>query len=189
MPSRPRADGFPSGITLIAPRGQDGLLAALGARLHAAAGVAIGAGLEPVPTPVDGPAAAPATEEIELAVVGAHLSGLPLNRELTEIGARYLRTVRTAPDYRLYALPGGPPARPGLLRVGDGAGAAIETEVWALPPAAFGAFVAAIPAPLGIGTLRLADGTAPKGFLVEAEGVRDAEDISDSGGWRAYRAG
>ncbi len=95
----------------------------------------------------------------------------------------------TGPDYRLYALPGGPPQRPGLLRVAAGAGGAIETEVWALPPAAFGAFVAGIPAPLGIGTLRLADGTAPKGFLVEAAGLEGAADITRFGGWRAYLAG
>jgi allophanate hydrolase len=96
--------------------------------------------------------------------------------------------VPTGPDYRLYALPGGPPQRPGLLRVAAGEGSAIETEVWALPPAAFGAFVAGIPAPLGIGTLRLADGTAPKGFLVEAAGIVDAADITRFGGWRGYTA-
>jgi allophanate hydrolase len=187
VPGRPRADGFPAGITLLAPRGSDGLLAALGARLHALAAARIGAGTTPVPAAEAGPARA-LPGEIELAVVGAHLSGLPLNRELTERGARYLRTVGTGPDYRLYALPGGPPQRPGLLRVAAGTGGAIETEVWALPPAAFGAFVAGIPAPLGIGTLRLADGTAPKGFLVEAAGIVDAADITRFGGWRGYRA-
>ncbi|URD35252.1 allophanate hydrolase [Methylobacterium tardum] len=187
VPGRPRADGFPAGITLLAPRGSDGLLAALGARLHAVAGARIGAGPTPVPAAEPGPARA-LPGEIELAVVGAHLSGLPLNRELTERGARYLRTVPTGPDYRLYALPGGPPQRPGLLRVAAGEGGAIETEVWALPPAAFGAFVAGIPAPLGIGTLRLADGTAPKGFLVEAAGIADAADITRFGGWRGYTA-
>ena len=187
VPGRPRADGFPAGITLLAPRGSDGLLAALGARLHARATTRIGASSTPVPAAGPGPARA-LPGEIELAVVGAHLSGLPLNRELTERGARYLRTVPTGPDYRLYALPGGPPQRPGLLRVAVGEGGAIETEVWALPPAAFGAFVAGIPAPLGIGTLRLADGTAPKGFLVEAAGIVDAADITRFGGWRGYWA-
>jgi allophanate hydrolase len=187
VPGRPRADGFPAGITLLAPRGSDGLLAALGARLHARTTTRIGAGSTPVPAAEPGPARA-LPGEIELAVVGAHLSGLPLNRELTERGARYLRTVPTGPDYRLYALPGGPPQRPGLLRVDAGEGGAIETEVWALPPAAFGAFVAGIPAPLGIGTLRLADGTAPKGFLVEAAGIVDAADITRFGGWRGYTA-
>ena len=187
VPGRLRADGFPSGITLIAPRGRDGLLAALGARLHPASAVTIGASGAPVPAPEPcAPEAAPG--EIEVAVVGAHLSGLPLNRELIGHGARFLRRAETAPDYRLYALPGGPPRRPGLLRVSAGEGAAIEIEVWALPPEGFGRFVAGIPAPLGIGTLRLADGTAPKGFLVEAEGVAGAEDISGYGGWRRYLA-
>lgn len=107
VPGRPRADGFPAGITLLAPRGSDGLLAALGARLHAASAPRIGAGTIPVPTAEPGPAAA-GPDAIELAVVGAHLSGLPLNRELAGCGARFLRAVPTARDYRLYALPGGP---------------------------------------------------------------------------------
>lgn len=187
VPGRFRADGLPSGVTLIAPRGRDGVLAALGARLHAASAVTIGASAVPVPAPDPGaPEAAPG--EIEVAVVGAHLSGLPLNRELIGHGARFLRRAETAPDYRLYALPGGPPRRPGLLRVAAGEGAGIEIEVWALPPEGFGRFVSGVPAPLGIGTLRLADGTAPKGFLVEAEGVAGAEDITGYGGWRRYLA-
>ncbi|MCJ2052425.1 allophanate hydrolase [Methylobacterium sp. J-070] len=186
VPGRARADGFPAGITLLAPRGSDGLLAALGARLHAASATRIGAGTMPVPAAEPGPARAQ-PGEIELAVVGAHLSGLPLNRELVERGARYLRTVPTVPDYRLYALAGGPPQRPGLLRVATG-GASIETEVWALAPAAFGDFVSGIPAPLGIGTLRLADGSTPKGFLVEAAGLEGSADITRHGGWRAYIA-
>ena len=125
-------------------------------------------------------------DEIELAVVGAHLSGLPLNGELTSRGARFLRTVATACDYQLFALPGGPPRRPGLLRVEEGAGHAIETEVWALDPAAFGSFVASVPSPLAIGTLRLSDGTTPKGFVVELAATVAAESISSYGGWRAY---
>ena len=188
VPGRPRADGFPSGITLLAPRGSDGLLAALGARLHAASAGRIGASTVPVPAAEPGPASA-RPGEIELAVVGAHLSGLPLNGELIARGARYLRTELTRPDYRLYALPGGPPQRPGLLRVSAGAGGGIETEVWTLAPAEFGSFVAGIPDPLGIGTVRLADGTAPKGFLVEAAGIAGAADITRFGGWRRYMAG
>ena len=187
VPGRFRADGGPSSLTLIAPRGQDGLLAALGARLHAAAGIAIGASRTPVPAPEPDPVTA-GPGEIELTVIGAHLSGLPLNGELTGLGARFLRAGATREDYRLYALPGGPPRRPGLLRVAEGTGAAIATEVWALDPAAFGRFVAAIPAPLGIGTLRLADGTMPKGFLVEAEGIGEGIDITAFGGWRRYLA-
>jgi len=123
---------------------------------------------------------------IELAVVGAHLSGLALNHELTSRDAQLLRAVATEPCYRFYALPGGPPRRPGLIRVAPGAGFAIATEVWALPPAGFASFVASIPAPLGIGTLLLADGSRPKGFLVEPEGLHGATDISHHGGWRAY---
>jgi allophanate hydrolase len=90
------------------------------------------------------------------------------------------------PEYRLYALPGGPPRRPGLLRVRRGEGVAIATEVWALPQVGFGRFVAAIPSPLAIGTVRLADATAPKGFLCESAAVDGAEDVSALGGWRAF---
>lgn len=125
---------------------------------------------------------------IEIVVVGAHLSGMPLNGELTSRGATFRRVVQTLPDYRLYALAGGPPKRPGLIRVAPGTGAAIACEVWALPPAGFGTFVDGIPSPLGIGTLKLADGTTPKGFLVEPVGLAGAEDITAHGGWRAYIA-
>lgn len=187
VPSRFRSDGFPSGVTLIGRRGADGLLAALGARLHAAAGLTIGAGATPVPPATDGLASA-VPGEIELVVVGAHLSGMPLNHELTSRHARFLRAGPTTPDYRLYALPGGPPARPGLMRVADGTGHAIATETWAISAEGFGSFVTGIPAPLGIGTTRLADGTTPKGFIVEAQGIVGATDVSQFGGWRAYVA-
>ena len=125
---------------------------------------------------------------IEIVVVGAHLSGMALNHELTTLGGVLVRPATTTPDYRFYALAGGPPKRPGLIRVADGTGAAIVCEVWALPAAGFGTFVAGIPSPLGIGTLRLADGTRPKGFLVEPEGLVGAEEITGHGGWRAYVA-
>lgn len=124
--------------------------------------------------------------EIEIAVVGAHLAGMPLNRDLTDRNARLLRTVRTLPEYRLFALPEGPPFKPGLFRVSPGEGFAIETEVWAIALDKFGGFVASIPLPLGIGTTRLSDGTTPKGFIVEAEGLKGATEISTFGGWRAY---
>lgn len=125
---------------------------------------------------------------IEIVVVGAHLSGLPLNHELVSEDGVLRRAVLTEPCYRLYALAGGPPRRPGLLRVAAGTGAAIATEVWALPDDGFGRFVSRIPAPLGIGTLLLADGSRPKGFLVEPEGLQGAEDITRFGGWRAFLA-
>ena len=187
VPARFRGDGFPAGVTLIAPRGHDGLLAAIGSRLHRAANVPIGAtGMALPPAPMPPTTAAPG--EIELAVVGAHLSGMALNHELTSRGARFLRAGPTAPDYRLYALAGGPPFRPGLMRVAAGAGFAIATEVWAVAPDALGSFMAGVPAPLGIGTTSLADGTTPKGFIVEAEGTVGARDISEFGGWRNFMA-
>ncbi len=125
---------------------------------------------------------------IELAVVGAHLSGMPLNGELTSRGGVFARAASTTTSYRLFALAGGPPFRPGLLRVAAGTGAAIIVEVWTLSPASFGSFVAAIPSPLCVGTLHLGDGTKPKGFLVEPEGLGAAIDITSFGGWRAYMA-
>ena len=112
---------------------------------------------------------------------------MPLNRELTASGARFLEESATAADYRLFLLPGGAPAKPGLLRV-DGGGAAIAVEIWAMPADAFGRFVARVPPPLAIGTLTLADGRNVKGFLVEAAATAGARDISAFGGWRAFMA-
>ncbi len=186
VPGPFRGDGLPSGVTLIAPAGRDGLLAALATEIHAHAGTAIGATGRPLPPAAARPPSAP-PGCIAIAVVGAHLSGMALNHELTARGGIFVKAARTEPVYRLYALPGGPPHRPGLVRT-DAGGAAIETEVWALPAAAFGEFVAAIPAPLGIGTLRLADGTAVKGFLCEPVAIDGARDISAFGGWRTYVA-
>ena len=184
MPVRFRADGSPAGVTLIGPAGQDAALAGLGARLHAAAGTPLGATGQPQPPAPDWPV--PRPQGVEIAVVGAHLSGLALNHELTGRGGRLVRTALTTPDYRLHALPDG--RRPGLVRVGDGEGAAIAVEVWSLPPEAFARFVDAIPAPLGIGTVRLGDGTAPRGFLCEAAGLAGARDITAFGGWRRFLA-
>ena len=126
-------------------------------------------------------------DAIPLVVVGAHLSGMPLNGELQALGATFVKATSTAPAYRLYALPGTVPPKPGLLRVPDD-GREIDVEVWSLTPAAFGTFVSRIPAPLGIGTLQLKDGDAAKGFLVEAVAVDGAADISHFGGWRSYIA-
>ncbi|MEQ9335513.1 allophanate hydrolase [Thalassobaculum sp.] len=185
VPVAPRSDGRPGGVTLLAAAGQDHAVAGLAAALHASAGVTCGATGHPAP------AAPPATagagpDEFALAVVGAHMSGLPLNGDLTRLGGRFLRRTRTAPCYRLYALPGGPPHKPGLVRHDDGA--AIELEVWALPERALGAFLRTVPAPLGIGTLTLEDGSPVKGFLCEAIGVREAADITVHGGWRSFLA-
>ncbi|HBG97313.1 MAG TPA: allophanate hydrolase [Rhodobacteraceae bacterium] len=174
VPSAPRSDGRPGSITLLGPSGMDGTLAALGQQF-------LGEEAAAVPAP-------PSDAEIAIAVCGAHMSGLPLNHELTSRGARFLRADQTEAAYRLYALAGGPPARPGLLRV-DG-GAPIALELWAMPKAAFGGFMAGIPSPLSIGTIGLADGNTAQGFLVEPAGLNGAEDITHLGGWRAYlRAG
>lgn len=188
VPGAFRADGLPAGITLIAAANSDHALAAIGSRFHRASGVLLGA--TPFPIPSTEPLSASkahAPDEIVLAVVGAHLSGLPLNHQLTSRGARLLQTTQTAAAYRLYALPGTVPPKPGLVRVGA-TGAAVAVELWALSPAAFGAFVAEVPSPLAIGTLTLADGRAVKGFLCEACAVEGAQDISSFGGWRAFLA-
>ncbi len=125
-------------------------------------------------------------ETILVAVVGAHLSGQPLNGQLAERGARLVRAARTAPEYRLYALARTVPPKPGLKRVAPGEGAAIEVEVWEMPLDRFGSFVALVPPPLAIGTVVLDDGSAVKGFVCEPCGFDGAADITAHGGWRAY---
>jgi allophanate hydrolase len=185
LPAAMRADDVPFGITLLAPAGRDAMLASIGRVFHADTKLTIGAkGLTQPPL---APLPASAGNDIAIAVVGAHLSGMALNGELRTLGGRLLEAAVTAPDYKLYALPTTPP-KPGMLRIEPGKGSAIELEIWALPPAAFGAFVAAIPPPLGIGTIRLTDGRSVKGFIVEAAGLDGARDISAFGGWRAYMA-
>jgi allophanate hydrolase len=125
---------------------------------------------------------------VQVAVVGAHLSGMPLNTQLTERGATLLASAETAPDYRLYALPGTTPAKPGLVRVPPGTGERIAVEVWQMPVEHYGSFVAQIPSPLGISTLALADGGSVQGFACDPLAVVGALDISHHGGWRAYLA-
>ena len=185
VPAAMRVDGIPFGITLIGPAGSDLMLAELGQRFRAAAAMPLGA-LDIALPPVE--ALAPRPEIAQIAVVGAHLSGLPLNGELTERGARLVRRVRTASCYRLFALPDTRPPKPGMVRADDGAGHAVEVEVWELPVPAFGAFVARVPRPLCIGTIELDDGTFVQGFLCESAALARAEDISHFGGWRAYLA-
>lgn len=180
------ADGTAAGVTFIAPSGQDAELATLGRAFHHASALSLGGTGAPLPQLAQ-PGNVPASNMIEIAVVGAHLSGMPLNGELTALGATFVRATTTAASYRLYALPGGPPARPGLIRVGDD-GEAVALEIWALPAEGFGRFVAGIPSPLGIGTLELADGARVKGFLCEAIAREGARDVTSFGGWRAFVA-
>ncbi|WP_298280669.1 allophanate hydrolase [uncultured Bradyrhizobium sp.] len=185
LPSAMRPDGAPFGITLLAPAGRDAELASIGRVFHADTGLPIGANALPQPPLAATPA--PSQDEITIAVVGAHLSGMVLNHELTTLDARLLEEALTAPDYRLYALDTTPP-KPGMLRIEAGAGHAIKLELWAMSPAAFGTFVAAIPPPMAIGTIRLADGRQAKGFIVEPAAIAGAKDISAYGGWRAFMA-
>jgi allophanate hydrolase len=186
LPASMRPDGIPFGVTILAPGGQDALLASLGRVFHADTGLPMGATGQPQP-PLAPLPAAPHAGEIAIAVVGAHMTGMPLNGELRSLGARFLEAINTAPDYKLFALNGKPPARPGLLRVAQG-GTAVALEIWALPAEGFGRFVAAIPAPLSIGTLTLSDRRTVKGFLAESDGVNGARDISEFGGWRKFVA-
>jgi allophanate hydrolase len=187
LPASIRPDDIPFGITLLAPAGHDAELTSLGRAFHADTGLAMGSRALPQP-PLAVLPAGPGGDEIPIAVVGAHLSGMALNGELKALGGRLLQATATAPDYKLYALKGTTPPKPGMLRVQPGAGSAIQLEVWALSPAAFGKFVAAIPPPLSIGTIRLADGSGVKGFLVEPAAIDGARDISAFGGWRAFMA-
>ncbi|MBU1263411.1 MAG: allophanate hydrolase [Gammaproteobacteria bacterium] len=183
VPAGFQNDGVPFGVTLIAPPHQDGPLLHLASRMQQALDGKLGAtdhALPPAETLnllADG--------QVRVAVVGAHLSGLPLNHQLTERNARWVSATQTAPKYRFYALPDG--KRPGLIQVSDG-GAAIACEVWEMPASQFGSFVAGIPAPLGIGKLDLADGSVVNGFICEGIGVADAKDITEYGGWKAWLA-
>jgi allophanate hydrolase len=201
VPSSLRPDGLPFGITLIGRCGSDWQLAELGQRYHHRTGLTQGAtgkalpepepiaALRPLPHPHPGPLPqAGEGARVRVAVVGAHLSGMPLNGQLTERGATLVGAAETAPHYRFFALPGTTPPKPGLLRVAEGEGARIALELWEMPVTHYGSFVALIPAPLGIGSLELADGTRVQGFLCEAQATAGARDISQFGGWRAYIA-
>jgi allophanate hydrolase len=186
LPSAIRPDEIPFGITLLAPAGQDAFLASIGRVFQAQTKLTLGAkgaALPPLPDLDLGLTG----DEIPIAVVGAHLSGMVLNGELKALGGRLLEATSTAPDYRLFALSTTPP-KPGMLRVEAGAGKSIELELWALPATGFAKFVAAIPPPLSIGTVRLKDGRGIKGFIVEAADIAGARDISDFGGWRRFIA-
>lgn len=160
IPAGFRPDGLPFGVTLIGPAFTDRSLLALASQL----------------------------DEVPVAVVGAHLTGQPLNSQLTERGAQLIRTCRTAANYRLYALANTTPAKPGLVRDDGFSGPGIEVEVWSMPTRQLGSFVSLIPAPLGIGSVTLEDGTTVKGFICEPAGLSRATEITQLGGWRAFLA-
>jgi allophanate hydrolase len=175
--------GVPGGVTLIGRAGQDRALLHHASRLHRAARVKLGA-LD-LSLPMDEPPQALASDSLNIVVCGAHMSGLPLNHQLVERSGSFVRATRTAPRYRFFALAGEPPKRPGLVRVSEN-GAAIEVEVWSLPLAHVGGFLAGIPAPLGLGKVELEDGSQCTGFICETAGTSGAEDITHFGGWRGY---
>jgi allophanate hydrolase len=184
VPVRFRDDGLPFGITLLGPWGTDAQLLDMAGAVHHKAGVTLGATGWPLRTRAE-PAPRATEEGMLLAVVGAHLSGQPLNHQLTDAGARFVRTTRTSNHYKLFALPGTTPPKPGLVRSGPG-GAAIELEIWELPSTEVGGFLAKVGPPLAIGTIDIEDGSRVHGFLCEGHGAEGAEDISALGGWRAY---
>ena len=183
LPAGFQSDGLPFGVTLFAPAFHDLALLTLADRMHRDLGTNLGAtglSLAGLPAPQPG-----RDGWLSVVVCGAHMAGLALNHQLTERGGRLLSRTQSAPQYRFYALAGGPPARPGMVWVAEG-GRAIEVEVWELPASRFGTFVAGIPAPLGIGKVRLGDGSTLPGFICEANALGDATDITQLGGWRAY---
>ncbi len=171
VPGVDRADGWPFGVTVLGRPWADDEAARVAALVagHAAPPPSLPAGLDVV-------------------VVGAHLSGMPLNHQLADRGAVRVDETVTAPSYRLWAMAGGPVPKPALEFVGDGAGAALAVETWRLPWAAVGAFLAEIPAPLGLGTVQLADGSQVTGFIAEPRAMQGATDVTSFGGWRAYIA-
>jgi len=186
VPSGITNQGLPFGVTFIAPADTDAALVPLGCQWQQASALKLGA--TDTPLPPAGPQPRPACEPtLAIAVVGAHLSGLPLNSQLTERGATLRQATRTAPAYRLFALPGTTPPKPGMVRTAE-SGASIDVEVWDMPLHHVGSFLALIPAPLGLGSLDLADGRRVHGFVCESHAVAGATDITAFGGWRAYLA-
>ncbi|WPP00864.1 allophanate hydrolase [Pseudomonas sp. HR96] len=171
VPSAFMANGLPWGVTLLGRAFTDQYLLSLAAAYQGA----------PAPT------GRARNDRARLVVCGAHLEGLALNGQLRQRGARLLEKTVSSPDYRLYALAGGPPLRPGMLRVAED-GVAIEVEVWELPSSELGSFLTGIPAPLGLGKVQLADGRWESGFICEAYGLAGSEDISGFGGWRGWLA-
>ncbi len=194
VPAGFRDDGLPFGITLVSTAFCERALCELGKRIQRSYGLRLGATGSTMPqadaaptTPQSSNAVPPTLRRngaVRVAVCGAHMSGLPLNHQLTDRGARLVRTDCSAARYRLFALEEFSPPRPGMIR--DEPGAAIELEVWEMPAERFGDFVDGIPAPLGIGTVELSDGQQVRGFLCEHYATRNAREITEIGSWRTY---
>jgi len=186
VPAGIKQDGLPFGVSLVGKAFTDDSLLVIADRLHRKLATSIGGSertLASTPS-LSNPSTPQAC--VLMAVVGAHLTGQPLNWQLTSRKARLVRTVRTHPDYRLYVLPNSKPAKPGLIHAPGFAGKGIELEIWAMPEDTVGTFLNGIPAPLGLGTILLEDGSSVKGFLCESSGIIGAEEITHLGGWRPY---
>jgi allophanate hydrolase len=173
---RENATGF--GVTLIGPAWADGALLDLARRYEEILPMSEAPPLDTAGKP----------QTVKLAVVGAHLAGMPLHWQLTSREAKLVSRTKTAPVYKLFAMTNTTPFKPALIHVGEGGGA-IELEVYELAVEAFGSFVVEVPAPLAIGTVTLEDGSSVKGFVAEPRAAQGAEDITALGGWRAYIAG
>jgi allophanate hydrolase len=182
------ANRLPFGVTLIGPAFSDFDLAVIADRLHGALGQGVGCAVGAAAEPPASTVAKPSDGRIAIAVAGAHLTGLPLNRELTDLGAIFLEKTRTASSYRLIALQGTTPPKPGLVHAPGFEGPGIEVELWSLDERSFGRFVAGIPAPMGIGKIKLASGVVVPGFLCEVFALEGGDDITAFGGWRTYVA-
>ena len=187
VPAGFQPDGLPFGVTLCAPAFADHQLMAMAAGLHRQFSTRLGATQHALSACDREPVAQADAGIVDIAVCGAHMRGLPLNHQLLAAGARFVKAIKTAPNYQFYALPGGPPHRPGLIR-STTVGAAIEVEIWRVPLATYGTFVAHIPAPLGVGTVVLEDGSKVQGFLCESAAVGNAQDITQLGSWKTYLA-
>ena len=183
VPAGFRADGLPFGITLIAPAWHDVALADFAQTWQQHLQLPLGAINKKWPESSRA-ISAPSAQHFRVAVVGAHLTGMPLNFQLTTRQAVHVETTTTSADYALFALPGTVPPKPGLARQDEGQ--KIIVELWDIPKARFGEFVAEIPTPLGMGNVELADGRWVKGFICEPYGLNGAKNISEFGGWRAY---
>lgn len=185
VPTAPRGDGQPGSVTLLARFGEDALTASvaryfeldcprnLGATDHKATGI----------SPLSNQAK---SDRMELAVCGAHMADLPLNWQLTDRDGAFVRAAKTSANYKFYALAGGPPERPGLVRTEGSGSQPIGLEIWSLPIDHVGSFLGGIPSPLGLGSVELDDGSYVKGFICEASGTAGARDISEFGDWRTY---
>ena len=186
VPAGMRADGLPFGVSLIAPAFSETALLALGDRLHRKLGHTVGGTKMLLADTKTYPLPSPPPGTLLVAVVGAHLTGQPLNWQLSDRGGRLVRTCRSYADYKFYALSNTTPPKPGLVRVPGYEGPGIEVEIWALPAETMGSFVDGIPQPLGIGKVRLEDGSLVMGFIAEPAGIEGATEITRFGGWRAY---